>query len=138
MHKDGMDESVKVANALADSSRMRALAALLSWTELCACHIVALLGLAPATVSRHMGLLVGSGLVTSRRQGRWVHYRVAEAFPESLRTWLDDSFRTSPQIDADRAELERILTCDPSEICACRRSGMQPTAGAANRFMEGQ
>lgn len=125
-----MDRSLKITQALADSSRMRAIAALLGWTELCACHIIALLGLAPATVSRHMRLLVDAGLVTSRRQGRWVYYRLAEAFPESLRAWLEDGFRASPQIDADRAALERILTCDPSEICACRRSGAEVTTVA--------
>ena len=47
----------------------------LSGREMCACHITALLKLAPSTVSKHMAILRRAGLVTSRRAGRWMHYR---------------------------------------------------------------
>lgn len=42
--------------------------------EVCACKFAQWLGLAPSTVSHHMGVLVRSGLVSARKDGLWVHY----------------------------------------------------------------
>jgi DNA-binding transcriptional ArsR family regulator len=42
--------------------------------EVCACKISDRLGLAPSTVSHHMAALRAAGLVTSRKEGTWVHY----------------------------------------------------------------
>ncbi len=123
-----MERTVTVTKALADENRLRALAALFKHDELCACHIIALLELSPATVSRHMGLLVDAGLVSSRREGRWVYYRCSESISPPLRQWLGESWSGSRQADEDRAALEEILECDRTELCACRRQGT-PVAG---------
>ena len=64
----------RLGRALGGEGRIRALLAL-SGKEMCACHITALLRLAPSTVSKHMAILRRAGLVTSRRSGRWMHYR---------------------------------------------------------------
>ena len=116
-------DTVATARALADENRVRALGALLEVDELCACHIIALLELAPATVSRHMGLLVDAGLVSSRREGKWVHYRCAESISPALRQWLIDSWSGSRQAHEDLVALGRIMECDRTELCACRRTG---------------
>lgn len=42
--------------------------------EVCACKLSDRLGLAPSTVSHHMSVLVGAGLVSARREGLWVYY----------------------------------------------------------------
>jgi ArsR family transcriptional regulator len=42
--------------------------------EVCACKISERLGLAPSTISHHMAILRGAGLVTARKDGTWVHY----------------------------------------------------------------
>ena len=62
--------------ALSDRNRFRVVAALLQSKELCACQIHEWLGVTGATASKHMGILVASGLVLSRKDGRWVHYRI--------------------------------------------------------------
>jgi ArsR family transcriptional regulator len=64
--------------ALAEPIRLRILV-LLSDGELCVCDLTALLELPQPTISRHMGKLKQLGLVTDRRNGRWVHYRLADA-----------------------------------------------------------
>ena len=46
--------------------------------ELCVCQIVELLGLAPSTVSKHMAILKQARLVDSRKEGRWMFYRLAD------------------------------------------------------------
>lgn len=62
--------------ALADERRLAVLAALSDADELCACELLDGLGIGQPTLSHHMGVLVGSGLVTARREGRWLHYRL--------------------------------------------------------------
>ena len=71
-----MKEFISVAKALSDENRARILLAL-GGRELCVCQVVELLGLAGSTVSRHMAILRQSGLVTARKDGRWIYYRSA-------------------------------------------------------------
>jgi ArsR family transcriptional regulator len=61
---------------LADSTRLRILK-LLGKEELCACEVMAALDLTQPTASHHLGILERSGLVTSRREGKWVFYRLS-------------------------------------------------------------
>jgi ArsR family transcriptional regulator len=112
-----METSLNIAKALADGNRMRVVAALMKQDELCVCQIVEMLRLATATVSRHMSILQNARLVQSRKDGRWVHYRLAEPFPEPLRKWLLESLANSEKIKADRALLEKILSCAPGDLC---------------------
>ena len=71
-----MRDLMAVLKALADENRVRALMALRPG-ELCVCQIVELLGLAPSTVSKHMAILKQARLVDSRKQERWMFYRLA-------------------------------------------------------------
>lgn len=72
-----IDQFIAVTKALSDPNRIRALMALRSG-ELCVCQIIELLGLAPSTVSKHMSILKQAGLVDSRKDSRWVYYRLAK------------------------------------------------------------
>jgi DNA-binding transcriptional ArsR family regulator len=72
-----MREFLSITKALSDENRVRALMAL-EGRELCVCQIIELLGLAPSTVSKHMAVLHQAGLVETRKDGRWVYYRLAE------------------------------------------------------------
>lgn len=67
--------------ALADANRLLAMGLLRRRTELCACEIQAATGLSHATVSHHMRILEAAKLVRSRRDGKWVYYRL-EGGPE--------------------------------------------------------
>ncbi|MBN2023697.1 MAG: winged helix-turn-helix transcriptional regulator, partial [Pirellulales bacterium] len=69
-----MQNLMAVVKALADENRVRVLM-VLGPKELCVCQIVALLGLAPSTVSKHMSILKQARLVKSRKEGRWMYYR---------------------------------------------------------------
>ena len=117
-----MNETLSMAKALADFNRMRVLAVLMAHDELCVCQITALLELATPTVSRHMSILHGARLVQSRKDGRWVYYRLSDTFPVLLREWLEDSLDRSAQVDADRAAVVQVLACDPGELCRCQRT----------------
>jgi DNA-binding transcriptional ArsR family regulator len=72
-----LDQIIKAAKALSDPNRVRALMALRKG-ELCVCQIIALLKLAPSTISKHMLILKQAGFVDSRKDSRWVYYRLAD------------------------------------------------------------
>ncbi len=121
-----MRRVVQLAKALAERNRLRALYALRG-RELCVCQIVALLELAPSTVSRHMSILHRARLVESRKKGRWVHYRLAgeDAPPEAAEAldWAMKHLSGTRQARQDAKRLEEILNTDPQELCAVREEG---------------
>jgi len=72
-----------VFSGLADETRLKMLK-LLAKEELCACELMAALELTQPTTSHHLGILERSGLAVSRREGKWVFYRLADPKVESL------------------------------------------------------
>jgi len=60
-----------------DPARRRMLALLMVEGEICVCEFVAALQELQPGVSRHLALLRGGGWITSRREGTWMHYRLA-------------------------------------------------------------
>jgi ArsR family transcriptional regulator len=69
-------ELAEVYRALADETRLRILA-LLRDGEVCVCHLQGSLRLPQPTISRHLAYLRKSRLVEARREGVWMHYRLA-------------------------------------------------------------
>lgn len=63
---------------LADGTRLRILTLLLRSPNLCVCELVAVLRLPQYRISRHLGQLRRNGLLTSRREGPFVFYSIAE------------------------------------------------------------
>ena len=62
--------------ALADPTRLRLLN-LIADREICVAYFVEILGVSQPKVSRHLAYLRKAGIVTSRREGKWMHYRLA-------------------------------------------------------------
>ena len=83
-----MDER-KAANlfkALGDENRIRILC-LLHGGEKCACKLLEALNISQPTLSHHMKILCDAGVVTGRREGKWMHYSLcAEAAGEAQST----------------------------------------------------
>lgn len=117
-----MNDFLAITKALSDQTRVRALMCL-GEGELCVCQIIRVLGLAPATVSKHMSILQQAGLVERRKEGRWHYYRLAgrDANPmvrEALR-WALKSLEHDKPITADRKELCCVKRTDRAELVAC-------------------
>ena len=94
--------------ALADPMRLR-IVLLLREREQCVCHLTEALGLSQGTVSYHMGLLKGAGLVEDRRDpydARWVYYRLDPAGTVAFKTALGHF------LDAPRADATPAACCD--------------------------
>lgn len=115
-----MNDFVAVAKALSDPSRVRVVCALRD-RELCVCQIVGLLGLATSTVSKHMAVLRQARLVESRKQGRWVYYRRAEAglspAAAGAIAWCDAALGHDAALEHDAACLQTILCTPLEELC---------------------
>ena len=70
-------ENAKVFKALCDPKRLAILEQLRSG-EKCACVLQEPMDLAQSGLSYHMKILCDSGLVVSRQEGKWMHYRLSE------------------------------------------------------------
>ena len=65
--------------ALGDSTRLEIVGLLAAvGSELCVCDIESHFDLSQPTVSHHLRILREAGLVVDRRDGRWIHYAIAE------------------------------------------------------------
>lgn len=100
--------------ALSDPTRLRLLNLMLDG-ELCVCFFVAVLDAPQPTISRHLAYLRKAGLVADRREGKWIHYRIArpehgaaaEAFDAVLA-----AIRSDPAMQKDRRALQSAC-CSP-------------------------
>lgn len=115
-----MREMTDLFKALADESRLRALYALKDG-ELCVCQLIALLELAPSTVSKHLSILRSARLVDSRKQGRWMHYRLSREFRtpsagKMVALLLKDMERLE-RIAADRKRMKKIMDEGVESLC---------------------
>ena len=115
-----MFEFINITKALAEENRVRILLAL-EGHELCVCQIIELLELAPSTVSKHMTVLRQARLVNGRKEGRWMHYRLADEratteVKEAL-AWVKKSLSQDESIGADVKRLKEILKIDREVLC---------------------
>lgn len=120
-----MREFLSITKALGDETRVRALLALRGG-ELCLCHMIQLMDLAPATLSKHMDLLVQAGLVERRKDGRWCYFRLAgrQASPAVQRVlrWAMDALAGDPVAQRDADALAKLRKTDLKEVSACYKS----------------
>ncbi|HEY0322763.1 MAG TPA: metalloregulator ArsR/SmtB family transcription factor [Pyrinomonadaceae bacterium] len=100
--------------ALADRTRLRLLN-LMGGDEICVCFLVEGLKMNQPKISRHLAYLRRAGVVAARREGKWMHYRVAEPPDEhaarifgEVREWLAQDL----EMQRDRARLIK-LCCAP-------------------------
>ncbi len=86
--------------ALSDTTRLRILALLASEDELCVCDLTRALGLSQPMISRHLAFLREADIVSDRRAGIWVHYRLHPDLPawagNALRQTFDGLYRKPP------------------------------------------
>ncbi len=71
-------EQAKVFKALCDPKRLAILEQLRSG-EKCACVLQEPLDLTQSGLSYHMKILCDSGIVVSRQEGKWTHYRLSSS-----------------------------------------------------------
>ena len=101
-----MKDFVKVMKALSDPNRVKIIK-MLQHKVMCVCEIQAALKIAQPTVSKHLKILEDAGLVTSRKEGVWVNYQLADGSSSpyvasllgNLRHWLEDDSKIGDIIE---------------------------------------
>jgi len=102
--------------ALGDNTRLRLLN-LMGEQEICVCYFVEILGGPQPKISRHLAYLRRAGITSSRREGRWMHYRIvmpthigaAQILLQTL-----DLLKEEKGMQADRARLSKAC-CSPAK-----------------------
>jgi ArsR family transcriptional regulator, arsenate/arsenite/antimonite-responsive transcriptional repressor len=74
-------EASNFFSLLSDELRRRILALLMSEEELCVCELFYALDAIQPKVSRHLALMREAGLLSQRKLGRWVVYRIGAQVP---------------------------------------------------------
>lgn len=99
--------------AFADPTRLRILG-LLAGGEICVCNIHECLGIPQPTASRHLAYLRGKNLVETRKEGLWVHYKLAALDEPVLRVLMSAVAHVLSHCDTigkDRERLEAQTGC---------------------------
>jgi len=102
-------DQARLFAALADPTRLRLLN-LIAGREVCVCYLVAILRQPQPKISRHLAYLRRAGIVSARRQGKWMHYKIR--WPEdsaavSILKAVLLSFEANTEMQTDLARLER-------------------------------
>ena len=124
MNSQAMRSTLRITKALSDIQRLRILM-MLRGGELCVCQIIAVLGLAPSTVSKHLSVLSEADLVSSRKEGRWAYFRLPQG--EALKVikpvmrWIGESLEGDATIGSDEKKLKDVLGCAPERISEGQR-----------------
>lgn len=108
--------------ALADRTRLRLLN-LMRDGEVCVCFFAEVLGTNNPKISRHLAYLKRVGLVSGRREGKWVHYSLQKPENAQAAEIVGSVFRAfdvDPEMRADREKL--------SSVC-CRLAVPPPAIG---------
>ena len=105
--KNGVERVETLFKALADATRLRILGLLLTG-EVCVCHIHESLSVSQPKASRHLAYLRRAGLVDTRRDGLWIHYRLAGQPDPVLGAIRDAVFHALGHIDGVKKDAQRL------------------------------
>lgn len=124
---------VDLFRALADRTRLRLLH-LIDGQEICVCYFVEALKISQPKISRHLAYLRRTGLVTVRKDGRWVHYRLAApsdpVAAQILRETLD-RMRQDRDFQHDGRRMESAC-CQPEKFVTLE--GAPPPVPVENAY----
>ena len=90
-HKD----NARVFKAFCDEKRL-AILAMLQGGEKCACELLEQMDISQSTLSHHMKILCDSGIVTGRREGKWMHYSISRDGAEYAKKLIDEISNVTP------------------------------------------
>lgn len=129
------DSGAAFLRLLADDTRLRILNLLLRTRDLCVCELVAILRLPQYRISRHLGPMRRSGLLTTERRGPFVFYGIAE---QTRRHPVHRAIlRAVPQLAApqlgpgDVGRMRRLMRLENTQrVAKCTAEGAASTVRA--------
>ena len=115
--KSATAQMEQIFQGLADRTRLRLLN-LMGESEVCVCYFVEILDVPQPTISRHLAYLRRTGLVSARREGKWMHYRIAFPQDQHARRLLLDTLHWLAEdkvMQRDRQRLSKAC-CSPQKF----------------------
>lgn len=112
--------------AIADRTRLRLLN-LMGDDEVCVCFLVEALGMSQPKISRHLAYLRRAGIVAARREGKWMHYRLAPPVGSNaagILTAVRATLANDPEMRSDRSRLVRL--CCSAKLPASLKRAPKP------------
>jgi ArsR family transcriptional regulator, arsenate/arsenite/antimonite-responsive transcriptional repressor len=86
----------------------------------CVCYLVEVLRQSQPKISRHLAYLRRAGVVTARREGKWMHYRIQRPEGAAMISILDtvlESLKSDREMQSDLTRLSRAC-CEPARFVA--------------------
>jgi len=133
--KKSIEALEELFQSLGDRTRVRLLN-LMADGEVCVCFFVEVLDEPQPKISRHLAYLRSAGLVDTRREGKWAHYRITPPDQPTARRVFDavlESFRDDRELQKDRAALAKACcsTRVPEQLLRAPRPTLTSGAKAA-------
>lgn len=119
--------------ALADRTRRRLLN-LMREHEICVCYFTTILDISQPKISRHLAYLRSAGIVSARREGKWMHYHIDEPKDFYAAQILQDTLnwlRADNQMQRDYEKLS-LLGSSPNVPIAVSRAPKPNTLRKTN------
>lgn len=121
--------------ALGDMTRLRLLN-LMGDQEICVCYFTEILAQPQPKISRHLAYLRSAGIVSVRREGRWMHYRIvmpphigaAQILRQTLE-WLKED----RAMQADRMRLSKAC-CSPAKFASLEGAPLPVSVDSLTAF----
>lgn len=116
--------------ALADKTRLRLLN-LMRNGEVCVCFFAETLDTNNPKISRHLSYLKRAGLVTARRDGKWMHYKIAEPTDKAAAEVFDATMKmlaADPEMSRDLKQLANVCCVLDAPVMIGRKKyhGVEP------------
>ncbi len=114
--------------ALGDATRLRLLN-LIAEREICVCYFVEVLRISQPKISRHLAYLRRAGIIEARREGKWMHYRLAMPEDRAAASILRETLKHLKQKPEMRKDSSRLSSacCAPQKY-ELPQAAPQPTA----------
>ena len=101
------EKQARIFKAFCDANRLTILK-LLQSGEKCACKLLEELHIGQPTLSHHMKILCDAGIVTGRKEGKWVHYSI-------------DPVGAERAVELLRNQVSLDISCNTGEQCCCNK-----------------
>jgi ArsR family transcriptional regulator len=114
-----MNELISIAKAFGDPSRVRILVALREG-ELCVCELCDALAVTQSTLSTHLQIIRKAGLISARKQGKWMYYAIAPKAQRLVRMMFQlfsESLNEDATLRRDAKKLTQRLSMRDGGAC---------------------
>jgi ArsR family transcriptional regulator len=108
-----------IGQAIADPTRVRIIAALRRG-ELCVCELVDALEISQSTLSSHLQVLRQTGVVSTRKEGRWIYYSLTDqkrGLIEAIFSHIQRQVEVDPRLRRDSQRIARRLAIRENGRC---------------------